>query len=99
MQRDESLIKFLDRISGIVDKLADIGNIIPQSEICYLVLTSIPEHYAPITMSLRSTTTKIIGPTNETAPAKREGEVLKINNNDELTNVKLNNVLFVQKLK
>src|SRR5438046_1420725 len=49
MSKEEILTKFLDRVSGIVDKLADIGEIIPQNEICYLVLTYIPDQYRPIT--------------------------------------------------
>jgi len=51
MMDQETLLNYLDRVLAIVNKLQDYGCPTGESEICYKVLSSIPDHYRPITMS------------------------------------------------
>ena len=51
MQDGETLLKYLDCVLLIVDRLADLGCPTSNSETCYKILSSIPEVYKPITMS------------------------------------------------
>jgi hypothetical protein len=48
----ESLTEYLDRIVLITEKLRDLGCQTQETEICYKVLSSLPEHYNAMTMAL-----------------------------------------------
>src|SRR5262249_16843282 len=50
-QPNESLLKYLDRIILITDKLKDLGWQTPESEICIKVISSIAPEYKPIQMA------------------------------------------------
>ncbi len=51
MSEKESLVMYLDRINGIVDKLREIGCKTDESEVCYKILSSISEKYKSIQLS------------------------------------------------
>ena len=51
MSEKESLVMYLDRISGIIDKLREIGCKTDESEVCYKILSSIPEKYKAIQLT------------------------------------------------
>jgi len=50
-QSHETLLKYLDRILFITDKLQDIGSKTPEFEICIKVISSISSEYLPIQMA------------------------------------------------
>jgi hypothetical protein len=51
MRKRETLSEYLDRVCEIVEKLEKLGCETSESEVCYKVLSSIPDRYRPITMS------------------------------------------------
>src|SRR5689334_17775977 len=51
MIEKESLVNYVDRVMNIIDKLNDLGCKTEEKEICYKILSSIPEKYKPITLT------------------------------------------------
>jgi hypothetical protein len=51
MSEKENLVNYVDRVMMIVERLSDIGCKTEEKEICYKILSSIPERYKPITLS------------------------------------------------
>lgn len=51
MEEEEPLLKFVDRVTLITDKLSQIGVATEESEICFKILSALPEEYKPITLS------------------------------------------------
>ena len=51
MTDKETLVNYIDRITNITDRLLEIGAETEEKEICYKILSSIPERYKPITLS------------------------------------------------
>ena len=51
MSENESLVMYLDRISRIIDKLKEIGCKTDESEVCYKILSSIPQKYKSIQLT------------------------------------------------
>jgi len=51
MNEKGQLLKYVDRITNITDRLDDIGCYTEEKEICFKILSSIPENYRPITLS------------------------------------------------
>src|SRR6185503_14729726 len=51
MTDKETLLKYLDHVVGITEKLYDLGTKTKETETCYKVLSSIPDTYKPITMA------------------------------------------------
>lgn len=47
----ESLSKYVERVTLIVDKLADVGCFTDEHEVCYKILSSIPDTYRPIVLA------------------------------------------------
>ncbi len=51
MTEKETLVNYVDRVMSIIGRLNDIGCKTEEREICYKILSSIPERYKPITLS------------------------------------------------
>ncbi len=51
MTEKETLVNYVDRVMMIIERLNDIGCKTEEKEICYKILSSIPERYKPITLS------------------------------------------------
>ena len=51
MTEKETLVNYVDRVMMIIERLNDIGCKTEEKEICYKILSSIPEKYKPITLS------------------------------------------------
>ena len=51
MTEKETLVNYVDRIEQIVEKLDEIGSKTEEKEVCYKILSSIPEKYKPIVLT------------------------------------------------
>ena len=51
MHENETLLKYLDRVLGITNRLQEMGCATQDNEICYKILSSVTEKYKPLTMS------------------------------------------------
>ena len=51
MTEKESLVNYVDRIEQITEKLEEMGSNTEEKEICYKILSSIPEKYKPIVLT------------------------------------------------
>jgi hypothetical protein len=51
MSEKESLLNYVDRINDIIEKLEAIGCVTDDSEVCYKVLSSLPEKYKPLKLT------------------------------------------------
>ncbi len=51
MNEKETLINYVDRVVGIVEKLKEIGSTIEEEIICFKILYSLQERYRPIIMT------------------------------------------------